>query len=39
MRDDWSESVWFKAPKMMGEKAPDRVDIKGIYRAQARAES
>jgi hypothetical protein len=31
--------MWVKTPIVTGEKAPDLLENKGIYRAQVRAES
>jgi len=39
MRDNRSEKVWVEGPNIPGEKSPDLLGIKGIYRAGLRAES
>jgi len=39
MRDNRSEKAWVEGPITPGEKSPDLVGIKGIYRARLRAES
>jgi hypothetical protein len=39
MRDNRFEVMWVKALNSVGEKTPDCVEFKGIYRARVRAES